>query len=109
MDVSGQLHAPVVLPLGNSPRYPLNRRLGETQSRYALYGEKNISFPLLGIEPRLLIRPALSLVAIPTDLSRLPENNVRKNKTITFLLVRVIRQVSNHDSYSFKGKLKVSS
>jgi hypothetical protein len=62
MDVSGQLHTPVVLPLGNNPRYPLDRRLGGTQSRYGRYGEKNNFFPLHGIEPRLLDLPALSLV-----------------------------------------------
>jgi hypothetical protein len=51
MDLSGQLHAPVILPLGNSPRYPLNRRLGGIQSRYGRYEEKEYNlFPLLGIE-----------------------------------------------------------
>jgi hypothetical protein len=30
--VSDQLHAPVVYPRGNSPRYPLDRKLGGQQS-----------------------------------------------------------------------------
>jgi hypothetical protein len=33
MEVRGQLDAPVALPRGKSPRYPLDRRLGETRSR----------------------------------------------------------------------------
>jgi hypothetical protein len=35
--------------------------------------ERKISFPLSGIEPRLLGRPPRSLVGIPTELSRLAE------------------------------------
>jgi hypothetical protein len=39
-------------PLRNSPRYPLDRRLGEPRSRLGRCGEeKNIS-PLSGIEPQ---------------------------------------------------------
>jgi hypothetical protein len=33
MDVTGTLHAPVALPTGKNPRYPLDRRLGGPQSR----------------------------------------------------------------------------
>jgi len=33
MEVSGQLHAPAALSPGNSPRYPLDRRMGGPQSR----------------------------------------------------------------------------
>jgi hypothetical protein len=32
MEVSDQLHAPAALPLGKSPRCPLDRRLGAPQS-----------------------------------------------------------------------------
>jgi len=32
MEVSGQLHAPVALPQGKSPWYPLDRGLGGPQS-----------------------------------------------------------------------------
>jgi hypothetical protein len=32
MEVSGQLHAPVALPHGKSPQYPLDRRLDGPQS-----------------------------------------------------------------------------
>jgi hypothetical protein len=35
MEVSGQLH-----PQGKSPRYPLDRRLGEPQSRFGRGGEE---------------------------------------------------------------------
>jgi hypothetical protein len=40
--VSGQLHAPSALPLGKSPRYPLDRRLGGPQSRSGRRGEEKI-------------------------------------------------------------------
>jgi hypothetical protein len=43
--LSGQLHAPVALPSGKSPRYPFYRRLGEPQSRSGWYGEVKIVYP----------------------------------------------------------------
>jgi hypothetical protein len=33
MEVSGQLHAPVALPQGKSPWYPLDKKLGGPQNR----------------------------------------------------------------------------
>jgi hypothetical protein len=38
--VSGQLHAPAALPPGESPRYPLDARLGGPQSRSGRRGEE---------------------------------------------------------------------
>jgi hypothetical protein len=44
MDVVGQLHAHAALPLANSKRYPLDRRLCATQNITGRYGEeKNLS------------------------------------------------------------------
>jgi hypothetical protein len=43
--VSGRTHAPATLPPGNSPRYPLDRRLGGPQNRYGRRGEEKT--PLL--------------------------------------------------------------
>jgi hypothetical protein len=73
MEVSGQLHGPVVVsftalklyPRGTSPRYPLDRKLGGPHSRSGRSGEiKNLSLP--GIKPG----PSSPLpVAIPTNLS----------------------------------------
>jgi hypothetical protein len=40
MEVSGQLHAPAVYLQGNSPWYPLDRRLGRPQSRSGRGGEE---------------------------------------------------------------------
>jgi hypothetical protein len=55
-----------------SPLYPLDRRLGGPQSRFGHSGgEENNSQPPPGIEPRNSNRLARSLVAIPTELSRL--------------------------------------
>jgi hypothetical protein len=43
MEMSGQLHAPTALTSAKNPRPPLNRRLGEPQSRReSLGGEKLI-------------------------------------------------------------------
>jgi hypothetical protein len=68
MEVSGQLRAPAALPPGIQPQYSLYRRLGGPHSTYGRYGEDSLP----GIEPRLLDRPALSLIAISTELTRLP-------------------------------------
>jgi len=51
MEVSGQLQAPAALPQGKSPWYPLNRRLGGTQSRSGHGGEEKNSQPPQEIEP----------------------------------------------------------
>jgi hypothetical protein len=45
-------------PQGNSPSYPLDRRLGELQSRSGHGGEEKNSQPLPGLEP-----PIIQLVA----------------------------------------------
>jgi hypothetical protein len=56
--VSGQLHGPVALPQGKvAPRYPLDMRLGGTQSRPGRCGEKKNFLLMPGIE-----RSPLSLV-----------------------------------------------
>jgi hypothetical protein len=67
----GQLHAPASLLPGKQPPYQLYRRLGGPQSQSERYGEKKDLLSLPRIEPRLVICPALSLVAIPIELSRL--------------------------------------
>jgi len=51
MEVSGQLHAPAALLLGNSPWYPLDRRLGGPQSQSGHGVEEKNSQPPPGIEP----------------------------------------------------------
>jgi hypothetical protein len=53
-----------------SPWYPLNSRLGGPQSSSGHSGEEKNSQPPPGIEPYYPDRPALSLVAILTVLSR---------------------------------------
>jgi hypothetical protein len=52
MEVSGQRHASAMLyPRGKDPRYPLDRRLGEPQSRPGYRGKRKFFLLLLGIEP----------------------------------------------------------
>jgi len=62
MEVSGQLHAPATLPPGNSPWYPLDRRLCESQSRSERGGEEK-KFPAPAGN-RTPVHPARSLALI---------------------------------------------
>jgi hypothetical protein len=50
MEVSGEIHAPAALLPGKEPLYPLDRRMGGSQSRSGRGGEKQNSQPLPGIE-----------------------------------------------------------
>jgi hypothetical protein len=43
--VSGQIHAPAILPPGKEPLYPLDRRLGGPQSQSGRFGEEKIIDP----------------------------------------------------------------
>jgi hypothetical protein len=62
MEVSGQLHASAALHWGRSPGYPLDRRLVRPQNRSGCCGVEKSPLPLLRIEPKLLGRPAHSLI-----------------------------------------------
>jgi hypothetical protein len=68
MEVSGQLHAPATLPQGKSPQYPLDRRLGTSQSLSGRGCKEKNSQPLPGFE-----FPIFQPVAqrYTTELSRL--------------------------------------
>jgi hypothetical protein len=53
MKVSDQFHAPTALPPGKEPPwYPLDRRLGGTQSRSGRGGEEKIPSPRRESNPR---------------------------------------------------------
>jgi hypothetical protein len=61
MEVSGgQLHASAALPQGESPRYPLHKRLGGPQSRSGRDGEEKNSHSPPVIEHRSSDHPARS-------------------------------------------------
>jgi hypothetical protein len=49
MEVSGQLHSPLALPLEDEHRYPLNGRLGGPQSRSGQFWRTEIFLALAGI------------------------------------------------------------
>jgi hypothetical protein len=51
MEVSSQLHDPAALSPGRESLVPLDRRLGEPQSRFGHGGEEKHSQPLPGLEP----------------------------------------------------------
>jgi hypothetical protein len=57
-------------PRGKGSRYPLDRRPARPQSRSGHCGEEKNLLSLPGIVPRVLGRPANSLVAKPTELSQ---------------------------------------
>jgi hypothetical protein len=83
MGVSGQIHATASLPPWKEPRYPLDRKLGGPQSRSGHGGGEKNSQPPPGIEPQNPDRPASSLVAISTEITRLyflipAENNLSR-------------------------------
>jgi hypothetical protein len=67
-----------VYPRGNSPRYPLYRRLVGSQIRCAHYGEEKhlLSLPVIVVN-----LPARSQVCIPTELSRIVVPNKRCRAT----------------------------
>jgi hypothetical protein len=69
MEVSGQLHAPVALPPGKQPLYPLARRLDGPQSRSGGGGEEKNSQPLSGLETPI-IQPVAQRYT--TDISQFP-------------------------------------
>jgi hypothetical protein len=73
--VASFTHQPLY-PQGKSSRYPSDRRLGGHQSRSEHGGEENNSQPLSGIEAYNSDRPARSLVATSTELSRLLINDM---------------------------------
>jgi hypothetical protein len=54
MEVVVSLMTRQLYPQGNSPWYPLDRRLGGLQSRSGRGGEKKNSQPLLGLEPQII-------------------------------------------------------
>jgi hypothetical protein len=66
MEVSGQLHVPAALPRRKSPLYPLDRRLGGSQSRSGCGGEEKNFQPPPGIEPR-------------TPIFQPRENDIKRN------------------------------
>jgi len=49
MEVNGQLHTPVALPLVDEHRYPLNGRLGGPQGRSGQFWRTEISLAIAGI------------------------------------------------------------
>jgi hypothetical protein len=70
MEVSGQLSRPGRFTPSESPLYPSDRRLGGPQSRSGRGGEEKNSHPQQRIVLYNPDRPARSLVAMPTELSR---------------------------------------
>lgn len=78
MEVSGQPHVPVALPLKQDTLFPWNGRLDGLHSQSDLFGEENI-FPLPGVE--FLIFPPYKPVAVTTTLFR----SLLQNERLTFV------------------------
>jgi len=68
MEVSGRLHALAALPQGESPQYPLDRRLGGPHSQSGCAGKGKHSLPL---EELSCICPAHRLVTVLAKPSQL--------------------------------------
>jgi hypothetical protein len=58
MEMSGQLHAPAVLPAGKESLYPLNKRLGGPQSRSGRGGDDK-KIPDLTGNRTLVVHPVV--------------------------------------------------
>jgi hypothetical protein len=70
MEVSGQLHAPAALPPGKKPLVPIGYEAGWAPEPFRTWWW--IKFPApQGIEPETPDRRSRSLIAIPTEISRL--------------------------------------
>jgi hypothetical protein len=67
----------LLYPQGNSPRYPLDRRLGRPQSRSGRGGEQKNSQPLTGLEPPIIQPTAQRYTA---ELCRLLRESKAKEK-----------------------------
>jgi hypothetical protein len=63
--MNGQLHAPASSPSGTH----FAHEAGRAQTRFYPSEEENVLFPLPGIQPQFLCRPARSLVTILTELA----------------------------------------
>jgi hypothetical protein len=80
MEMSGELHAPVTLPPGETTLSTICvGGLGGPHCWSARYGEAKNLLLLPGIESRLLGHPSHSLVAIPTELSGLWSGDMMSN------------------------------
>jgi hypothetical protein len=83
LDIGSKLRSVTIFTIvPHYPGYPFYRRLGGPHSRSGCYEvEKNL-FPPPWIEPRFLSRPTHSLVATPSELSRLPTSRHTNNSNI---------------------------
>jgi hypothetical protein len=70
MEISGQLHAPALLPPRKSLWYPLDRRLGGPQRWFGRGGEEKNSQTVPGLEPPIIQPVAQHLYhsSIPVNL-----------------------------------------
>jgi hypothetical protein len=94
-------------PRGNTPRYPLYRRLGRPQSRSGCYGEYKNLLPLPGIESRLLCRPTPSLVTIATELPRFLDRHSHNWNCYRLYGDRKATSVFREEAYLFCLYLKL--
>jgi hypothetical protein len=94
MEVSDQLHAPAALLPGKEPLVPIGQEDGwaPEQLRTRWWREKFQAQQ--GIEPQNPDSPTLSLVAIPTELSRLLHRDVEVKLNV-FLTSALYTEVSD--------------
>jgi hypothetical protein len=93
MEVSGQVHVPVALTRGNSPRHSMNRKFGGSQSRSGRYGEKK------NLTPAGNRTPAVQPIAIPTGLSRLLCRHYTIIIITTTIIIIIIINIALVDSF----------
>jgi hypothetical protein len=91
MEVSGQLLS-CFTPWGRSLWYSLNTRtrLGEPHSWSGCWEEENNIFPLPGMKPRFLNRPAYILLAVLPGLPRLL-SVISSSELLSFCVWQMLR------------------
>jgi hypothetical protein len=107
MEVSGQLHATVPYPQRKSPWYPLDRRMGEHQSRSGYGGGGKNFQPFPGLEPPI-IQPVAQCYT--TELSRFLNKKYRHSKYLHNSHIKVICYVSDMSTSDlWRQRMKGSS
>jgi hypothetical protein len=92
MEVSSQLHARQLYSQGNSPWYPMDRRLDGSQYRYGRCDEEKNYQSMSGLEPPI-IQSVTQLYT--TELSRPLLNNI----TFQYVLMKLNTSFFNINHY----------
>jgi hypothetical protein len=95
MEIIVKLQEPAALPPGNNPVYQLYKRLDGPHSQSVRYEEEQNLSALPVFKPQFFVHTTRSLVATPTELSRILiyfkdiHSQIKKNDRLCGLTIRV--------------------